>query len=138
MLRSRLSAVVEDIAHPRESFAVFEVMRVNVVVVCFALEWIAAVAAFSVAVSNGEDKPEAEIEQPLKDEAEFSLLQVMNALVVPYPRVCRSTAPDPPPEAYGVDIDRCELRQKLWHLAVFVEYWILHTCPHVWRHCARV
>ena len=73
-VRLRLAAGVENIANPREGFAVIEVVRVDVVVVCFALECVATVCLRPVTVVDEEHEPERQVKNPLKHEAEFSLL----------------------------------------------------------------
>ena len=73
-VRLRLAARVENVANPRERLAVVEVVRVDVVIVGFALECVAAVRPRPVTVVNEEHEPECEVKNPLKHEPEFSLL----------------------------------------------------------------
>jgi len=138
-VRLRLAAGVENIANPREGFAVIEVVRVDVVVVRFSFKRNATVRPRPVAtVVDEEHEPRKKVECPHRNEAEFSLLEVMYALVSLDSCVDWSAAPDPPPEANRIDFNWRKLREECRNFAVFVEYRIFHTCPHVWRHCVRM
>ena len=79
----RLAAIVEDVPNPRKQLSLFKVMRVDVVGVCLALEWIVSICCAPISILRQHDKEEQAIKQKLGQEQTLDLLPKMDRLVLP-------------------------------------------------------
>lgn len=80
---SGLAAVVANVFDPCKRLAGFEVVRVDVVCIAFALERDIAICCACIAVFKQQAKPPAKIKRPLERKKALDLLPEMNRLMLP-------------------------------------------------------